>query len=82
MTTRHPHGLLGHIVDDDDRTRRALRLLLWGMPALLLLLATGIGGLALLAVISPTAGLVGAGAAAVTGTGTAVVVRRGRRRRR
>ncbi|MFC7612720.1 hypothetical protein ACFQV2_02770 [Actinokineospora soli] len=56
VTGRHPHGLLGHIVDDEDRTRRAVRLVRCALPAVLLTLVVLITGAVVLVAVSPPRG--------------------------
>ncbi|GAA4422308.1 hypothetical protein GCM10023148_23650 [Actinokineospora soli] len=75
VTGRHPHGLLGHIVDDEDRTRRAVRLVRCALPAVLLTLVVLITGAVVLVAVSPTAGVVASGTATAAGAAVAVRVR-------
>ncbi|GAA2998451.1 hypothetical protein [Actinokineospora diospyrosa] len=62
-----PHGLLGYVVADADRTRNALRLLRWSLAGATVLLPLVIGTLVVLAHSPPHIAWLCSGAAA-TGT--------------
>ncbi|MGW4063689.1 hypothetical protein ACWEGE_35755 [Amycolatopsis sp. NPDC004747] len=51
----HPHGWIGYVVADCDRTRNVIRLARWAVLAAVLTLSIIVGGLVILALVSPAA---------------------------
>ncbi len=73
----HPHGVVGYLLADDDRTRNAIRLVRWAVLGL----AIVAGAVVAVALVSPVAaaGLLVGGS---TATGAASAWRRHRKGKR
>ncbi len=75
----HPHGWIGYVVADRERTGNVLRLARWLVPAAVSMVAIVAAVLVVLVLVSPlaAAGLLGGGSTATAG---GLAVRRWRRR--
>ncbi len=75
----HPHGWIGYVVADRERTGNVLRLARWLVPAAVSMLAIVAAVLVVLVLVSPlaAAGLLASGSTATAG---GLTVRRRRRR--
>jgi len=66
----HPHGVVGYVLADSERTRNAVLLAHWMVPTAILVVAIIAGALVGLALFSPlaAAGLLGGGSTATAGS--------------